>query len=57
MAIIAFTPEDNSWSNSPNPVIDSGPRTTTAISPPIKIKIHIAKIKIKSEPFIVKNPS
>lgn len=45
---IAINPliiEENKELREPNPVRDIGPSITAAIPPPIKIKIHIQKIK------------
>ena len=47
----AFKKEFAEESSSPNPEIERGPKNRTAMPPPNNIKIHITKIKPKSENF------
>ena len=44
IAINTFAPEFTRGSNSPKPVNDNGPIKRTIKPPPIRIKIHIAKM-------------
>jgi hypothetical protein len=45
IAIIPLIIEENRALREPNPVRDIGPSIAVVIPPPIKIKIHIQKIK------------
>ena len=51
IAIIALIEEVAKESSSPNPEIERGPKISTAIPPPSSIRIHITKIKPKTENF------
>ena len=51
IAIIALMEEFAKKSSSPNPEIERGPKNNTAMPPPNSIRIHITKIKAKTENF------
>ncbi len=47
----ALVTDDKKKFISPYPVIDNGPKTITAIPPPIKIRIHIPNKKPNNPTF------
>ena len=57
MAVTALTADVMSRSNEPNPDIEIGPRTTTAMAPPSSIRIHIANKNTNKTGFKKTHPS
>ncbi len=55
--MIALVTEDKNQFISPKPVTEIGPKIVTTIPPPIRIKIHITKIKLNNPIFKSSLPS
>ena len=57
IAIPPFVTDVKILSNSPKPEIEIGPKIITAIPPPRRIKIHIAKRKTRIVEIKFSSPS
>ena len=57
MAVTALMADVMSRSNEPNPDIEIGPRTTTAMAPPSSIRTHITNKNTNKPGFKKTHPS